>query len=276
MASRRERAGGETADRHPVGGGGGPRQLVRDPVRPEGERHEGRRPRRDAGRPQRRHRRGQLGHDHEEERRHDRRSQAPGRLRRARAPSPPGAPRSSASPPRITASAHAVGQPGGPRPASHRASATHTGATKTSSTTVGAGARDSASNSPRPAAAKATPAAMPRASSRAGIPAAGCAAQTALSSEGRHQQAHAEQGRRVRAELVRSPREHRDGPERQSPQRARGPRVARARTLPARGRTRTSHDRRVVGMRRERASSAPAAREIVVASWELSTDGARS
>ena len=80
-------------------------------------------------------------------------------------PFPPGTPTRSARPPRIRASAPAVGQPGGPRPVAQDAAATHTGATKTSSTTVGAGARDSASNSPRPAAAKAAPATAPMASS---------------------------------------------------------------------------------------------------------------
>ena len=35
-----ERAGGETTDRDPVGGGGGPRQLLRDPIGLESDRHE--------------------------------------------------------------------------------------------------------------------------------------------------------------------------------------------------------------------------------------------
>jgi hypothetical protein len=81
-------------------------------------------------------------------------------------PFPPGTPKTSARPPRMSPSAPAVGQPGGPRPATHDASATHTGATNTSRTTAAAGARDSASNSPRPAAAKAAPATPPVARSR--------------------------------------------------------------------------------------------------------------
>jgi hypothetical protein len=59
------------------------------------------------------------------------------------------------------------------------------------------------------------------------------------------------------------------------PRRALPPRMAPSQRFQREPRL-TSHDRRVLGMRRERASSARAAREIVVASWELSKDGARS
>ena len=166
--------------------------------------------------------------------------------------------------------------PGGPRPASQDASATHTGATKTSSTTVGPARGTAPRTRPAPRPRRPRPPRLrwpAREVARAGR---GCAAQRRAQHERGHQQAHAEQRRRARAELVRPPGEHGHRPEAPSPQRARRADASAPRQGFQRAPTRTSINRRVLGMRRERASLRPAAREIVAASWELSRDDARS